>query len=411
MLADTLRPPWHSTSCSSLKPFHPTSNLDRWGRMLRRWRPNPVDPQAEAACPRGERAEYHSPMPPSIEDVLDQVEALTRRPDRLQDAEERLQGLISTISEADLAVWEEDLRRTISNFHKKRARRLTTVLDERLAGKRDGSGAPAIVQPTAKDVAEYSATVSAFQESLADLSRVHIFQWATYYRELLYPYFDRFLRFEARGRYGTEGLNAVKEALAEHSEEIFTKGFLHVTRTESVPYAEVKSLNGLQRFLDLPLEYYSTLLPNSDPRQHDALRRLTSAMLCGILRGYTAVRFERRGGAQLLPESPNHWAHAIGFLTGADLRDLLRCVGPGTFRDGCAAAVLPLTEALDDLAGPDADYLPAPLLSQIVWEARRLDLSLTPPPNATTRGRSRCSASSRLATSVAPYSTKHCTEA
>ncbi len=52
-----------------------------------------------------------------------------------------------------------------------------------------------------------------------------------------------------------------------------------------------KSLNGLQRFLDLPLEFYSTRLvaAANEPASARALRAVCSSMVSAILTGYATL--------------------------------------------------------------------------------------------------------------------------
>src|SRR6185503_7908126 len=118
------------------------------------------------------------------------------------------------------------------------------------------------------------------------LSQYHIFQWATFYRDNLGAYF-RDLLLLAGGPDTEMGIEETRNLFRGHTREIFTKGYLHASRASSPAQAQQKAMGGLQRFLDLPVEFYSAHL-SSELTSMSAvmLRRLTSAMLTGTLEGF-----------------------------------------------------------------------------------------------------------------------------
>ncbi|MER7893274.1 hypothetical protein ABTX15_25970 [Micromonospora sp. NPDC094482] len=222
-----------------------------------------------------------------------------------------------------------------------------------------------------------------FTEELDNLSRSHIFQWATFYRDVLSEYFEAFL-MEVVEDDRSQVPDITKSALMHHARDIFSKGYsrLRTTQGFSEHHALNKSLSGLQRFLDLPLELYSSRLADAH-RDGSAwsLRRLCSAMLFGILHGYSDVRFELTG-RQILPRFPRSWAYVLPFLTSEDLHELSTLIEPGQFHDGVADSVFPLVEVVDKLLRADPSRGPLPALSQYVGASRRLDVSLRPALNA-----------------------------
>ena len=147
-------------------------------------------------------------------------------------------------------------------------------------------------------------------------------------------------------------------------------------------YAITKSLNGLQRFVDLPIEFFSARDTTADVVEARVLRRVCSSMLRGILEGYARARFGNESGWQFLPRFPRSWSHSLPFLVGVDFEALLELVEPGEFSDGVARSVRPLVGALDELTTRLGDYVPLPVSAQLNWEARRLDTSIQPPPYA-----------------------------
>lgn len=227
-----------------------------------------------------------------------------------------------------------------------------------------------------------------FSNDLDELSRLRIFQWATFYRDTLSEYFDGFLEYLESDDRPNQLLNLVRSALTHHSRDIYGKGYTYVT-THSAPdsrLAITKSLTGLQRFLDLPLEFYSARLAEAHyDRVTLPLRNLCSAMLFGILHGYAQTGFDQPG-IRLLPRNPGAWAHVLPFLTAPDLRELATVLAPGEFMEGVQDSILPLVRALDTFLEKDPESAPLPALSQYDSSARRLDVSLQMPPNANGSG-------------------------
>ena len=317
----------------------------------------------------------------NIDTVLEEVAELnaTVRP---ADAEQRLHSLMSSLGDSELREREDDLRRAITQFLPKRRRRLTALLDGLVETVPNAPVAgPAQAPDSDVDIEPLGAF---FVDRLNELSQHHIFQWSTFYRDSLSRSFDQFLEAAHRTRYTSSIWALIRLELAKHAQEIFQKGYYHLTsRGSELPqYAVTKSLNGLQRFLDLPIEFYSTNLPTirstADAR---LLRSLCSAMVGAILEGYAGVLLNRPG-SQVLPRFPRSWAHTLPFLTSSDLSSFLARLEAGEFRDGVTKSVVPFAKALDELSVRKGDYTPLPVLAQFSWESRRLDISLNPPPYA-----------------------------
>lgn len=316
----------------------------------------------------------------NIDSVLVDVERLVRP--NPGEAEERLRALIETMGKEELGAWEVDLRRTINRFYPKRQKALGKMLASRL---RMSSSPPQVTVIPRDSDDEVSRLVSEFEVTLKDLSALHIFQWSTFYRDALSAKFESFRAICARSEDPSAVALRLSSPLEAHSTEIFQKGFQRFRSTggESVQNGVAKSLNGLQRFLDLPLEFYATNLSKSrEPENVRVMRALCSSLAGAILAGYTGLKFEDERGGQVLPRFPRSWAHVLPFLTRDQLARLLENLEEGDLRDGIAGSVLPLVEAIDDLCLSGKDYAPAPVLAQFSWEARRLDTSLFPPPYA-----------------------------
>ncbi|MCA1704839.1 MAG: hypothetical protein LC808_16860, partial [Actinobacteria bacterium] len=223
------------------------------------------------------------------------------------------------------------------------------------------------------------------EESLRTLSDQHIFQWSTFYHDSLYEFFHLIVdSVVASPGTTSKSLRPVRLALAEHSHDVFHKGFVHVTRDRHGPlqYALAKSLSGLQRFLDLPIEFYSSALhTRRDAPSAKAVRLVASSMLVGILEGYAAVSFVARSGSEVLAQNARMWAHVLPFLASDHVRAAAVALAPGALRDGVETSLLPLIEAIDAVSGKSDDYAPVPVLSQALADGFRLDVALDPPPH------------------------------
>ncbi|WP_103343626.1 hypothetical protein [Amycolatopsis sp. CA-126428] len=314
------------------------------------------------------------------DDSLRQVIELNRTVKPTQ-AEALMTEVLQGCTLEELGTLEAEIALAISSFLRKRQKSLTQLLEK---VSRDGAS------PAATQIADTSTPVvdenfvaysrDRLHRDLGELADHHIFQWATFYRDVLNAYFDEFLHQLTLG--GPQGtwLIVMKKAMREHASDIFQRGYRHqlVLNPGNSHYALAKSLAGLQRFLDLPLEFYSTRRIDA---HHDnnaaALRRLCSAMVSGILLGYSTAVFNRRGG-WVLPGAAGAWGHALPFLAADDLREVLASLEPGELTDSVHDSVLPLARAVDTLLQRDPDGAPLPALSQYVG-GRRLEVFLELP--------------------------------
>jgi hypothetical protein len=295
-------------------------------------------------------------------------------------AQEQMTHLLKTIGDQELTIWEVDLRRTINHFLPKRRKALMALLERRL----QGSPALEAAHQAVGSHAELDDLIAALQSELANLSSLHIFQWSTFYRDSLSTLFDQF--FDAcRVNDGPvdDALTPVTSALRTHSTDIFQKGYNHFTRTTgTIPnLAVAKGLAGLQRFLDLPLEFYS-LRVNTPRTGRDtvALRSLVSAMLGGIAEGFAQVGFDDgRRGTDVMNASPGQWAYVLPFLSSSHLASLLDVLAGEPFVSHVEPALRPLASALDHILTDTTETIALPALSFYNASQRRFDVSLSAP--------------------------------
>lgn len=321
----------------------------------------------------------YAPLVATLDDELTQITRLVEQV-RPADAEKRLQALITTMGEEQLRAWEPDFRAVIAQFLPKRRKELTGFLDRTLSSAQETPARQTAHDAGREDGASSELTVRV-RADLDDLSRRHIFQWATAYRDRVSSAFDGALQAGLRDN-DNAVVGELQTLFSAHTTEIFQKGYLHTARggRSGAAYPITKSLGGLQRFLDIPIELYTTR-HSRGVRVSTArlLRTITSALVAGILEGFSAVDFGGRSGAHALSEYVRFWGHALPFMTAADLGSVLDLLDSGDVRNGVTESVLPLVAAMEDLA--ESDYAPLPALAQVIWDERRLEIGLHPPPD------------------------------
>jgi hypothetical protein len=325
-------------------------------------------------------------------DTTEQLAAVARLAGQGQSmrAAEKFRTVLASLSGEQVTASGGLLRACLGLFQGDRLRAMTVLLDKRTAfatGVKPPSvgGTSADARPLehgngAKRSLDdrLSYTTEGFNEALEELATRHIFQWATFYRDTLAQYFDNVLLELKSGDRPRPWLNMVKAAMSQHSTTIFQRGYQYQLGHNGLAaeFAVGKSLVGIERFLDLPLEFYSACLTDAHKSGFAReVRLLCSAMLSGVLLGYATAHFNEPGSG-ILPRNPRFWAHVLPFLTAVDLHELLNHLSGPEMLDGVHDSVLPFVRALDDLLARDAASAPLPTLSQFVDGGRRLEISL-----------------------------------
>ena len=297
-----------------------------------------------------------------------------------EEPEGILTDLVNHMRPDTVLEWRTDLRDVAAQFQPKRRKRLLDLIERHAAGEMaavrqtalaDGYGAP----PVATDDPE-------FRQELSELGERHIFQWSTHYRDCLNRHFDLYLRQLESGL--DEGMVAsMKRSLSEHSRDIFAKGYEHVVDRKHLTHSGAiwKSVAGLGRFLDLPLDYYSALASVTyDGTSILALRSLFSAAVTGILDGYSGARFGDETGAAVLSRFPTQWGHNLAFLTPAAAEEVGQLIEAGPLDEGLEGSVLPLLDTIESLiAKKGEDYFPLPLFGRFSSENGRLEVGVRAP--------------------------------
>lgn len=323
-------------------------------------------------------------MPNTIEELLTQIDQKMATGQR-EEPERLLLELISQMGRERLAEWRQDLLKLISQFHRKRQNNLRNELDKAMSilaqpSLSDPSGAATrhTIQPDSK-------LVNQFRHALNELANEHIFQWSTYYRDCLAENFDKLSATMITAAPDDE-CEVLMQLFAEHSENVFAQGYRYIKNTVAQDAAITKSLAGLARFLEVPLDYYSVRLSRiADYGSAVALRLLFSSAVSGIIEGYSRVSFDDAQGSSVLPRFERTWVHYVAFLTPQHAERILSCIDPGPLRDGLEISLLPALDAVHqffDSAHRGENYFPIPTTAQYSWYQRRLEITMRPPPDS-----------------------------
>ena len=321
-------------------------------------------------------------MSNTIEEHLTQIDYQLARGQR-EEPERLLAELIGQMGPVELSDWRPDILKMADQFQKKRRRNLRELIEKALQSSTDRSEMAVNDSPVTYTIPLESKIVGDFRQALDELRERHIYQWSTFYRDCLAQHFELFLE-EMKHLSSGDPCRALSDPLAKHSLDIFSQGYEYIrsNRRHSDPIE--KSINGLSKFLELPLDFYSVRLSSvSDYHSAFALRLLVSAAVSGILEGYSAVQFGAQTGKTILPRFQRSWVHYMAFLTPSHAEGVINHLEPGALGEGLNTSVLPLLDAVQKFFDrKDDDYFPLPIAGQYSWYKRRLDITVRPPRNA-----------------------------
>lgn len=350
---------------------------------------------------------------PSWSTTLDQIAELNRRANP-KAAEESFRQWLDAATNDEVTQAETKVRAVLDQFLRKRHNSLSQVFETRLGRAMASSScqpAPEVGANTSNTILDSPAApdeeprvennelprrdatdadqvywdyiTKRLDDQLADLRDHHIFQWNTYYRDTITEFIDPLMSFIEHPDAVAKSTNQVSAAIAErfrrHAQEIFQKGWIHSRAHADASATQSKAENGLQRFLDLPLEVYSARLSflrdGVDPR---ALRTAISALLSGILRGFAGAHFDT-SGSRFLPRLHRNWVRVLPFVTESDLHEILEEIQNGPIHLGIQNCILPFAHVIDTLLEDDSELAPLPKLSDYSYLSRRLKVTLQPP--------------------------------
>ena len=339
------------------------------------------------------KREQKRAQPLSFEEQLQAIEAMVRAV-QVEKAENQLRALIETgLSRQELVDNNERIKTTIACFLKKRQKRLALVLAQAMLS----NGSSEATKPASTDTPSTAAAadeldaervageddaekyLTELQQWLDDLSERHIFQWASYYRDMVEGVFDDAPTLMAHLPDRVSMLSSMREMLRAHVADTFGKGYQHAVRTcaESVITPLDKAKGGLHSFLELPIQCYSSdisIIREMAPSR--LLRDLCSSFLAGILVGFADVSFGDFSGHELLVDGFPRWSQYLAFLNKDDLERVIAALPTGELRTAIYYNVLPLAAAVDTLMTRDDGSPCVPAYSNYDYSRSNLEITL-----------------------------------
>jgi hypothetical protein len=317
----------------------------------------------------------------SVESILAQTEALIAA-NQMQRAEDNLIELFENGSEDDLRRLKETIAIVVAMFLPRRRKRLNESLQHRLADP------PTAVRQDAVDIAARVALeryVADLGRDLNELRDHHIFTWGTYYRDVMRGQITNTLNLLNETRNQADPYPRIKQLYKTHATEIFTKGYLHL-RDNFNPTQESmvgKSLAGLSGFLAVATELYSDQATHLTTAQDcRVLRRITSAVIAGILLGYMGARLGASNTKSLLLMTVKSWAYVLPLMRSDDLQELASHLTIkdkyNVLGDGMSALVTAI-----DTASDQQNVDPVVLISAVPnLDDGAFDIALRPPADS-----------------------------
>jgi hypothetical protein len=203
-----------------------------------------------------------------------------------------------------------------------------------------------------------------------------IFDWAYSYRDLVFRTFDEALEAVAGDTSGEAVLQHIGEMFRSHAQDIFDKGYIFKIRSWDHQEALLISTNGIQRFLDLPIEYFTNLLRSSpDWNRVRHARTVCSYLLHGILSGYGQTVFGPVNGFTSLAQKPRSWVHTLPLMMPGHLQDLATKIPQPDIRNALTDVLGPVLRAVDLLSehAPEGQQ-PLPSFGEYIEGKGRLEM-------------------------------------
>jgi len=258
-------------------------------------------------------------MSRTIEAVLAECEDYLSR----SEVNRAFNGLLTLLqqgSKEDLLRLQGPIEEIVSKFLKNKKRDLANALQKRL-GEQAAAVGPVASHQTTLGTSGLQEFENSVRDRLESLSKWHIFQWSTYYRDELRAIMADTVRLLNTGGDADVAFDLVGQLVSDHSNEIFSKGYNFVSAQNwaTSELAVAKSLAGLRSFLDLPVEIYADESSRiTSPRDCRILRRTTSRMLAGVLLGFTRTSLGESSATELLQRTIKSWAPALPLLEETD---------------------------------------------------------------------------------------------
>lgn len=322
-------------------------------------------------------------MSRTIEAVLAECEDWLARGE-VNRAFDGLLALLQQGSREDLARLQGPIQEIVGKFLKNKKRDLTNALQKRL-GEQVASAKTEVGRSATPGPSGFLAFEASLQDRLDALSKWHIFQWSTYYRDELRGIMADTVRLLNAGEDADAAFDLIGRLVQAHSSEIFTKGYSFVSAQSwaTSDLAIGKSLAGLRAFLDLPVEIYADESSRiSSPKDCRILRRATSRMLAGILIGFTETDLGQASAPELLRRTIKSWAPALPLLEESDFDRISNALDLEHLAALLGRPLRVLIRALDE-ASAKSSVDPVVVMSAFVnLDDSSIDMTLRPPADS-----------------------------
>lgn len=318
-------------------------------------------------------------MSRTIEAVLAECEDFLSR-NEVNRAFKSLLVLFQQGSKEDLLRLRNPIQGIVGKFLKNKKRDLANALQKRLGEQvvtADGAAdRQKVLEPSA--IIEFEASL---RDRLDALSKWHIFQWSTYYRDELRGIMADTVRLLHSGGDAEIAFDLIGRLVSAHSSEIFSKGYSFV-RAQNWVTSELavgKSLAGLRAFLDLPVEIYADESSRiSLPKDCRVLRRVTSRMLAGILIGFSEASLGEASATELLQLTVKSWAPVLPLLEETDFDRISKVLDLERLGSLLGRPIRVLIRALDE-ASAKSSVDPVVVMSAFVsLDDASIDVALRP---------------------------------
>lgn len=277
---------------------------------------------------------------------------------RRSDAQSAIEELIASVGKDELLLLSPELLKIInSGFEKKRKRHLSQLLEYAMSS-------PGKNEDKALQLSEESKRhVTRYSDLLQNLQEQHIFQWTTFYTDVISFIVKDLFSFCKENTGWQRSLESVSALFADHAKEISKRG-VDYSMSNGLPLQIVhsKSMGGFQKFLLIGIQAYIKQRDVvSNALEAKLIWDINSCIISGIVNGYA----ETLGWGLILNNSS--WLHALGFLSGTDAANLLHKPASNGHGVELFSTLVPALTAFELIAStaPGSDFF-LPRFSRII---------------------------------------------
>lgn len=325
-----------------------------------------------------------TPISGSLKSELAEISALIDN-NRLQDGELHLVSLINKTGFNELLLVSPDIEAIIQRFFPKRRKQLQEIHQNALSKRKSLTATTIVIKRFQEkvnppEVKTPVTGIDAYLDILAELRDRHIYQWSTHYRDRISFIFKDISLNLNKPDARHNDLDGLMTALANHAEEIFSRGYRYLTKTGlSLDTIRIKSSSGLLQFLFLIAEIY---LANRDTiksaREARSAWAIVSSLLVGVLKGYGRAEFGQIRGWDILLDINRSWVPVLGFTRGSDAITFFQEFPSSDWVNEAFSTLVPTLLAFEQLSNRHhGENFLLPRLSRVpIGQPARLEITL-----------------------------------